>query len=125
MREKYLLLSIIAAYAILELWQLLPSDVVLHPFLFSNQEIMLQTYVWFACLKLAFMIIAFVLYQYSERYWRFFGTLFYFALAEFIEYFVNYNEPWFRILSIPVDVTSIRYTVLLIMLYNIWNKPTH
>lgn len=124
MKERGLILLVIAAYAILEIWTLIPDGKYISPFPFSDVELNVQTYVWMACIKISFMLFAYVLFQYSHLYEQFFTVLFYFALFELIEYFLNYNEPWFRVYRVPVDVTSIRYTVLLFMAYRIWRTQT-
>ena len=123
MRERYLIIMAIAAYSILEVWTIVPSGRLIKPFPFSGQEIYFQTYVWFACLKVALMVFCYILTQYAgSEYFKLFVVLFWSAVAEFIEYFLNYNEPWFRVMMIPVDVTTIRYTASLLMAYKIWKK---
>lgn len=124
MKERGLILLVIAAYAILEIWTLIPDGKYISPFPFSDVTLNVQTYVWMACVKISFMLFAYVLYQYSHFYEQFFTVLFYFALFELMEFFLNYNEPWFRFYGVPVDVTSIRYTVLLFMAYRIWRTQT-
>lgn len=123
MKEKYLILFIILAYASLEMWTLLPSAVYVEPFPFSDVKLNFQTYIWMATIKVVFMIFCYVILQYSTwQFNSFFNIVFWFALAEVVEYFLNYNEPWFKILSIPVDVTSIRYTVLIYMAFRLWKQ---
>lgn len=123
MRERWYVIAVIFAYALIELWTLIPNDQFIKPFPLSTVELNLQTYIWMACLKSSFIILAFILCQYcTDSSFEFFVLVFWFAVAEVLEYFICYNEPWFRIFRVPVDITTIRYTVLSITAFKIWRQ---
>lgn len=115
MNERYLICFIVAAFVIRELWTIRDwQPGLISPFPFSNQEISRASYIWIACVNIFLLLIFFVLQQYSDKAHLFFTLLFWLQVAEFIEYFLNYNEPWVKFNNIPINVTTFRYLVLLI-----------
>lgn len=118
MRPKVIMVLFFATYFIRELWTLFPySPETLQPFLLSDQEITLQSYIWIACIHLVSIVVAFILYQMSTEYAAgFFQLVFILQSAEFVEYFINYNEAWFIFSGIHINVTNLRYGILFIYL---------
>lgn len=114
-REVVLMLLVFAAYLIRELWTLLPfSEEMLHPFLFSNQAVSLQSYLWIAGTYSFQMAIFYCLQSFSRTI--FFQIAFWLTVLEFVEYFINYNEPWFHFAGINFNITNFRYFVLFILI---------
>lgn len=115
MNEKYLVGLIVAAFVVKEIWTIRDwQPGTISPFLFSDQEISRASFIWIASVNVFLILIFFVLQEYSDNAKLFFTLLFWVQVAEFIEYFLNYNQPWFKFNSIPVNVTTLRYVVLLI-----------
>lgn len=111
---RLLMLLIFSTFLLRELWTLSQkSDEFITPFPFSNQPIKYQTYVWMMCGYGVQMILYFVFMQMSGRRTHlFFSVLFILATIETFEFILNYNEYWFKISGIGVNITTIRYVIL-------------
>lgn len=115
MSERYLIGIVAAAFLVREVWTLIEwQQGIFYPFPFSDQGISRASYVWIACTNIFLMCLLFALSAYSNKAHTFFVVLFWVQVAEFAEYFLNYNEPWFKLNQIPVNVTTLRYVIMLI-----------
>lgn len=69
------------------------------------------------CCYLMPCLIAWVLMQYcSPQAYIFFHAFFILAVLEFVEYLLNYNQYWFTIRGVGINITMIRYVILSVIL---------
>ena len=118
-----------------ELWTVinllqLRKLVIIQPFPFSSEQITRERYIFDACGYLIFAILTGVIDYWATWGKFYFRVLFIFAVAEFFEYFLIYNEPWFMIevrdfMPIAFHITNIRFVVMFVLLlklyYQQWN----
>lgn len=112
--ERILMILIFASFFLRELWTLFPeNNNLIKPFPFSQQEIVFRTYIWMMCGYVMPCLFGFVLSEYSSpKAQLFFDAFFVLAILEFVEYLLNYNQYWFKIQGIGVNITNIRYVIL-------------
>lgn len=111
---RVLMLLIFSTFLLRELWTLFPkSDALIKPFLFSEQQIGYQTYVWMMCGYAIQIIIYWALIQIvTDKTHIFFNVVFALAVLEIFEFIFNYNQYWFNISGIGVNITTLRYVIL-------------
>jgi len=111
--ERILIGIVFIAFVVKELWTLKewPSGLG-RPFPFSDQEITKPTYIWMICGNIFLIMLFFAMQHSTDKAYVFFTVVFWLQVAELIEFLLNYNEPWFRVHAIPVNVTTLRYVIL-------------
>jgi len=120
MDERILMGIVASTFVIVELWTLIHdakdadgNPIIRHPFPFSDQGITKATYIWMVCVNGAQCLIMFVFSKLARRTKFFYESLFVMAFLYFLEFFFNYNRPWFLIGDVPVNITTIRYLVII------------
>lgn len=110
--ERYDVVIVFLANSVLLLWTVLPDRGMIHPFPLSDQEIPSQTYIWIATIYAAFLLMSWVTFRLSERSREFFNAVFILQACQFIEYFINYNETWFKVYNVPINIAMLRFPIL-------------
>jgi hypothetical protein len=114
------------AYCLLELWTILPDRGLINPFpLAPDSQTYFQSYIWAGCIYLNLMVSIFMCQQIAMHHANivhkarlFFNAAFILQFLIFVEYWLNYNRHWFYIISVPVNMTIIRFICLFIIMVN-------
>lgn len=113
--ERFILILITATFFVKEMWTIVPNyegDQFINPFpLAPDQAISYHSYLWIPCIHIVFMMIYAAMTAMAQRIKLFFHVAFCIQFAEFIEYFANFNKPWFSC-GVHVNVTNLRYVIL-------------
>lgn len=129
MREKFLMCLTYTAYIIRELWVFIAyRHQKINPYSFSDQTIAYQTWIC-GGLNYGFSVIiaGIICLKNSNKLYFFWNAVLIIAGMEFIEYWLNYNDPWSHVmifgLNVAINVTNFRYAALgAILIYELWKK---
>lgn len=119
MKERIILGLFCTAIVIEECWTWVNwPEVSITPFpLAPAMEIRRDSYIWIICCHLQIMVLISTLLWYADRLKYFFAIAFFIQLAEAIEFFFNYNYPWFTFYiqgtHLHVNVTNLRFFILI------------
>jgi len=108
------------AYFIREVWTLCRfRREIIYPYPFAPQQYNYVQTFWSMYASYAFAaLFSYILWQAITNNKVFWFCVFILQLAELIEYRLNYNLAWcvadFGVTEIPVNITTIRYVVLLL-----------
>lgn len=129
MKGKVLMALMVTYYFVRELWSLLRfRKEYFKPFPFNPEiEIARQTYVAMLCGYGGMFIVTMVMFNMAKTQRIFWGAVMVLAGLEFLEYPLNYNDFWtwidFEIFKLPINITIIRYIVLVFIGgYELWKK---
>lgn len=129
MKDKILIACMVTYYFVRELWA--PwrfRKEYFKPFPFNPEiEIAKQTYLSMILGYAGMVIITGVIYQMANSHKLFWGCVVVLAALEFVEYPLNYNDFWtwldFGLFKLPINVTILRYFVLLFVGgYELWKN---
>lgn len=112
--ERLNIVLVFLAMSVVLLWTALPDQGLIQPFPLSSQQIYFQTYIWIGTIYVSFLILAWVMYRQADESKSFFNAVFICQACQFIEYWINYNDPWGHIGIIPVHMATIRLPILFV-----------
>lgn len=109
---------VFTAYCVREVWTLFRfRREVFYPYPFAPQQYNYVQTFWAMYASYAYVAM-FALSAWILSIWKpdnvktFLLAVFILALAEMIEYWFNYNLPWFTVHDISVNITTLRYPIL-------------
>ncbi len=116
--ERVNIILVFLVAVVVLLWYAMPDKGNIQPFPFSDHVIDAQGWIWVGGFYAALAIFASALWVGSSpQATPFFRAAFILQVCLFIEYWLNYNLPWGRVmifgLSIPVHMATLRLPILL------------
>lgn len=118
--SKFLICLMFSTYLIRELWTRFEPELI-RPFPFSSVELNRQTYIWMGSVYAIQVLLCYIFQSMADGNKLFWHVVFLLAFAEFIEYFLIYNEHWFKVWSVNVNITNLRYVILFpIVIKELW-----
>jgi hypothetical protein len=119
LKERIIIGLFCIAIVIEECWTWVSwPDKDITPFPYAvDQVIRFDSFIWILCLHMQLMVLISCLWWYAHRLRLFFAIAFFIQLAEVIEFFFNYNNPWCTLFygshHLHINVTNIRFFILI------------
>lgn len=94
------------------------------PIWFSDKELHVEDYFYYLFEHLLLIVVFHIIHVDSKKYVSFFRYMFWFQVADAIDFMATYNSVWFKISVIPVSMNTLGcLTGFLFLLHNKLNKP--
>jgi hypothetical protein len=118
-KEKIVISLFCIAITIEECWTWVswPAKII-SPFPYApEQQIRWDSMIWILCQHTQWMIGISCFWWLSDKMKLFFAVAFFIQLAEVIEFFFNYNNPWCTLFPgahhLHINVTNLRFFILI------------
>lgn len=111
--DRFNVVLVFLANSVVLLWTVLPFSGEIQPYPLSEQIIDARSYIWIGTIYAAFLILTWAMFRASDsRTHDFFHAAFILQALQFVEYWINYNETWTKILGYPVTIATLRFPLL-------------
>lgn len=91
-------------------------------FLFADQMITVQTWLYFAFEHLSLMALAFIIATEDIKYRTLVRTYFWIQVCHFVDYLLTYNSVWFHVGKFPVSMNTIGFGIFAAVVGLHWKR---
>ncbi len=82
-------------------------------FLLSDQQLTVQTWLYFACEHVVIIILCYLIAQSQTKYYKVAIVYYWIQIIDFIDYLLTYNSVWFTVEHLPVSMNTLGLCVFL------------
>jgi hypothetical protein len=94
------------------------------PIWFSDKELHVEDYFYYLWEHVIMIVLLHIIHVDSKKYLSFFRYMFWFQVADAIDFMATYNAIWFRIGVIPVSINTLGcLTGFIFLAHNKLTKP--
>lgn len=89
-------------------------------FLFSDQKLTAQTYIYFLCEHLVMIILSYIIFAESKKHRGALWVFFMLMICDLVDYILGYNEVWVKLSAFPVSFNTVSVLIFGLVIINEW-----
>lgn len=118
-----ILILILSALVLREAWILIPeSSNTFDPYPYFDAQVSRQYYFYFAFYYASNLLFVYTFYEVIKDHKEFFHLWFALQTVELIDYFLTYNNAWFKVGAISVGITLVKLVTLTVTILVLWYR---